>query len=204
MSKVDTTVSVDGLAAATGSYSTPRNFKLDNAYPIVEGYEDAAGNYAVAGGMRLNFSDRIGATGLELSASFSPGQNLEQYEQLHLRGVFRHWNWKVTGALNRADFYDLVGPTKTSRRGYSLAAQYSGNLYFDGPTSFGYTVEAAGYGGLATVPEFQDVGASFDKLASLNGELAWKSLRSSLGAIDNELGETWNAALRNNYVKQTL
>jgi hypothetical protein len=204
MSKVDTTVSVDGLAAATGSYSTPRNFKLDNAYPIVEGYEDAAGNYAVAGGMRLNFSDRIGATGLELSASFSPGQNLEQYERLHLRGVFRHWNWKVSGALNRADFYDLVGPTKTSRRGYSLAIQYQRNLYLDGPTSLGYTVQAAGYGDLATVPEFQNVAASFDRLAAFSGDLHYKSLRRSLGAIDDELGATWDAAVRGNYVNGEL
>lgn len=204
MSNADTTVSVDSLAAATGSYSTPGNFKLDNAYPIVEGYEDAAGNNAVAGGLRLNFSDRVGATELELSASFSPGQNLDAYERLHLRGVFRHWNWEISGAINRADFYDLVGPTKTSRRGYSLAVQYQDNLYLDGPTSLGYTVQVAGYGGLATVPEFQNVAASFDRLASLFGDLAYKSLRRSLGAIDDELGATWNATVRGNYVNGRL
>jgi hypothetical protein len=201
---VNSTVNVDSLKAATGTYSTPRNFKLDTAYPIVEGYEDAAGNYAVAGGMRMNFSDRIGATGLELSASFSPGQSLDEYEQLHLRGVFRHWNWKVSGALNRADFYDLVGPTKTSRRGYSLAIQYQRNLYLDGPTSFGYTMQAAGYGDLATVPEFQNVAASYDRLAAFTGDLHYKSLRRSLGAIDDELGAAWNAAVRGNYVNGEL
>lgn len=200
----DTTLTVDSLAAAIRSYSTPRNVKLDNAYPIVEGYEDAAGNYAVAGGVRLNFSDRIGATGLELSASFSPGQNLDPYEHVHLRGVFRHWNWKVSGALNRADFYDLVGPTKASRRGYSLAIQYQDNLYLDGPTSLAYTVQAAGYGDLATVPEFQSVAASFDRLATFSGDLNYKSLRRSLGAIDDELGGTWEAAVRGNYVNGKL
>jgi hypothetical protein len=200
----DRPVSADSLTAATHSYSTSRNFKLDNAYPIVEGYEDAAGNYAVAGGMRLNFSDRVGATGLELSASYSPEQNLEAFERLHLRGVFRHWNWKVSGALNRADFYDLVGPTKTSRRGYSLAIQYQGSLYFDGPTSFGYTVQGAGYGGLATVPEFQNVAASFDKLAAFSGDLQYKSLRRSLGAIEDELGTAWDAGVAGNYVNNML
>jgi hypothetical protein len=187
------------LDTVTGTYSTLRNFKLDNAYPVVEGYEDAAGNFAVAGGMRLNFSDRIGATGLELTSSYSPSQALEPFERLHLRAVFRHWNWKLSGALNRSDFYDLFGPTKTSRRGYSLALQYQGNLFLDGPTSLGYTLQAAGYGGLATVPEFQDVAASFDRLASFSGDLAYTSLRRSLGAIDDELGVTWGAALRGNY-----
>ena len=192
------------LAAATGRYNTLRNFKLDNAYPVVEGYADATGNLGVAGGMRLNFSDRIGATGLELTASYSPTRELPASERLHLRGVFRHWNWLVSGTLNRADFYDLFGPTRTSRRGYSLAVQYQGNILLDGPTSLNYTLSAAGYGDLATVPEFQDVVASYDRLATLTGDLAYKSLRRSLGAIEDELGTTWEVGARGNYAGSTL
>ncbi len=197
-------INVDSLTTATGTYDTARNFKLDNVYPVVEGYEDALGNAAVAGGVRLNFSDRIGATGLDVTASYSPDKDLDEYERLHLRAVFRHWNWKLSAALNRADFYDLVGPTKVSRRGYSLALQYQGNLMFDGPRSLGYTLQAAGYGDLATVPEFQGVAASFDKLASFSGDLAYKSTRRSLGAIEDELGATWGAGVRGNYVNSTL
>jgi hypothetical protein len=197
-------VNGDALAAATGVYDTRRNFKLDNAYPVVEGYQDIDGNLGVAGGMRFNFSDRIGATGLDVTASYSPGQELDASERLHLRAVFRHWNWNVTGTLNRADFYDLFGPTRASRKGYSLAAQYQGNLLLDGPTSLNYTLRAAGYGGLATVPEFQDVAASYDRLATLSGDLVYKSLRRSLGAIDDELGRTWAASVRGNYAGTTL
>ena len=200
----DAIVDGDVLAAATGEYSTRRNFKLDNAYPVVEGYQDADGNRGVAGGMRVNFSDRIGATGLDVTASYSPGQELDASERLHLRAVFRHWNWNVTGTLNRADFYDLFGPTRVSRKGYSLAAQYQGNLLLDGPTSLNYTLRAAGYGDLATVPEFQDVAASYDRLATLSGDLVYKSLRRSLGAIDDELGRTWGASVRGNYAGSTL
>jgi hypothetical protein len=192
------------LTAATGRYSTPRNFKLDNAYPVVEGYQDVDGNFGVAGGMRFNLSDRIGATALDVTASYSPGQELDANERLHMRAVFRHWNWNVTGTLNRADFYDLFGPTRISRKGYSLAAQYQGYLFLDGPTSLNYTLRAAGYGGLETVPEFQDVEASYDKLATISGDLAYKSLRRSLGAIDDELGGTWGAAFRGNYANATL
>ena len=192
------------LTAATGKYSTLQNFKLDNAYPIVEGYQDVDGNFGVAAGVRANFSDRIGATGLEVTTSYSPAQGLDADERLHMRAVFRHWNWNVTGTLNRADFYDLFGPTRTSRKGYSLAAQYQGNLFFDGPTSLGYTIRAAGYGGLETVPEFQDVAASYDRLATVSGDLNYKSLRRSLGAIDDELGTTWGAGVRSNYARATL
>ena len=197
-------ISVDSIAHITGTYSTLRNFRLDNAYPVVEGYEDAAGHYAVAGGVRFNFSDRLGATGLDVTTSWSPGQQLDPFEQVHARAVFRHWNWKLTGAVNPADFYDLVGPTKTSRRGYSLAAQYKHDLFVDGPTTFDYTLQAAGYANLATVPEFQNVAASFDKLASVSGDLSWRSLRKSLGAIDDELGKTWDAGVRGNYVNGVM
>jgi hypothetical protein len=121
-----------------------------------------------------------------------------------MRAVFRYWNWKFTATLNRADFYDLFGPTRTSRRGYSLAAQYRGNLLLDGPTSLYYTVAAAGYDGLATVPEFQDVAASHKRLGTLSGDLVYKSLRRSLGAIEDELGTTWGAGVRSNFAGNTV
>ena len=185
-------------------YSARRNFKLDSAYPVVEGYQDALGISAVAAGMRFNFSDRLGATNLEFTASYSPDDRLDASERTHLRAVFRHWNWKLSGSLNRADFYDLFGPTKMSRRGYSLAAQYSGNIFLDGPTSFGYTLQAAQHGNLAILPEFQNVATAFDALTSLSGELSYETLRRSLGAIDDEVGTTWNAALRSNVVNGEL
>jgi hypothetical protein len=197
-------VSPAALKKATHSYNTLANFNLDNAYPVVEGYQDADGNLAAAVGMRFNFTDRLGATGLDFTASYSPGDVLDANERLHVRAVLRHWNWSLFGTLNRADFYDLFGPTRVSRQGYSLAAQYQKNLLIDGPTTLRYTVRAAGYGNLATVPEFQDVAASYDRLATLSGDLNYKSLRKSLGAIDDELGTTWGLGVRGNYAGTTL
>lgn len=197
-------INLDSLTTATGTYRSLGHFKLDNAYPVVEGYEDAAGNSAVAAGLRLNLSDRIGTTGLDLTSSYSPGQDLASDERLHLRAVFRHWGWRVSAGLNRADFYDLFGPTRTSRKGYSLALQYQGNFLFDPPRRLAYTVQLAGYGGLATVPEYQNVAASFDKLLSYSASLAYGSLRNSLGAIQHELGTTWGLTVRGNYVNQRL
>jgi len=193
-------ISPDSVTTSTRTYRSLRNFTLNSAYPVVEGYEDAAGNAAVAGGVRLNFSDRIGTTSLDLTSSYSPDRDLPSDERLHLRAVFRHWNWRVSASLNRADFYDLFGPTKTSRRGYSLALQYQGNLLYDAPRSLAYTLQLAGYGGLATVPEYQNVAAPFDRLLSFSGDLAYESLRRSLGAIDDEMGTTWDVTVRGNVV----
>ena len=194
----------DALAAATTGYSTLRNLRLDNVYPVVEGYQDSAGTLGIAGGLRAGVSDRLGATALDLTATYSPAPALDAGERWHLRADARHWNWTVTGTLNRADFYDLFGPTRTSRRGYSLSARYRGILLIDGPTQLGYTLSAAGYGNLATVPQFQDVAASSDKLVTVSGELDYKSLRRSLGATDDELGSTWTVAVRGNYAASRL
>ena len=194
---------LDTVSAGTGAYRWSHNFKLDNVYPIVEGYEDVAGVTTVAGGLRAGFSDRVGATSLDLTASWSPTQD-SSYERPHLRAVFRHWNWKVQAALNRADFYDLFGPTKVSRRGYSLGVQYTGNLLQDAPRSLTYTVAVTGYGGLQTVPDFQGVTAPFDKLLSYSGTLDYAALRRSLGASQDELGTTWWLSLRANQVHGDL
>jgi hypothetical protein len=197
-------INVDSLTTSRGNYSAFRNFKLDSAYPVVEGYEDSTGGDAVAGGVRLNFSDRLGTTALDLTSSYSPESYLPSSERLHLRAVFRYWGWRVSAALNRADFYDIFGPTKVSRKGYSLGVQYRGNLFVDGPRTLGYTLQAATYGGLRTVPEYQNVSASFNRLQSFSADLEYQALRRSLGAIDDELGTTWGATVRGNYVNGTL
>jgi len=197
-------INLDSLTTYTGTYRSLGHVDLNNAYPVLEGYEDAAGNAAVAGGVRLNFSDLIGTTALDLTSTYSPDPDLAAAERLHLRAVFRHWNWRVTAALNRADFYDLFGPTKTSRRGYSLALQYQDNLLFDPPRSLAYTLHVAGYGGLETVPEYQNVAAPFDKLLAFSADLAYGSLRRSLGAVEDELGTTWDVTVRGNYVNRAL
>jgi hypothetical protein len=197
-------ISLDSPTTSTRAYRSMRHFKLDSAYPVVEGYEDAAGNTAAAGGVRLNFSDRIGTTSADLTSSYSPDADLPADERLHVRAVFRHWNWRVTATLNRADFYDLFGPTKTSRAGYSLALQYQGNLLYDAPRSLRYTLQLAGHGGLKTVPEYQKVAAPFERLLSFSGTLAYASLRRSLGAIDDEMGTTWDVTVRGNVVNGTL
>ena len=193
----------DSVTRPAQTYHSLRHVKLDSAYPIVEGYEDAAGNSAVAGGLRFNFSDRVGATGLTLTGSYSPDERLTSSERTHLRAVFRSWNWRITAALNPGDFYDLFGPTKTSRSGYGLGVQYTGNVISDGSRHLSYTLQAAGYGDLKTLPEYQGVSAPYTELVSFHGGLAYEHLRRSQGAVDDEMGTTWGATLRGNYANRT-
>jgi hypothetical protein len=196
-------ISPDSITTPARTYRSLRHFKLDSAYPVVEGYEDAAGHSAVAGGLRLNFADRIGTTSLDLTGSYAPDLDVPSDERLHLRAVFRHWNWRIAAALNPGDFYDLFGPTKTSRTGYGLGLKYAGNLIYEAPRTLGYALELAGYGGLKTLPEYQGVAAPYDKLLSFTGNLAYEYLRRSLGASDDEMGTTWGMTVRGTYANRT-
>jgi hypothetical protein len=200
----DSTRNLDSLTTSARTYRPLAHVALNSAYPIVEGYQDAAGTNAVAIGGRANLSDQVGATALNLTASYSPDPALSSSERLHLRADFHSWNWRVTAALNRADFYDLFGPTKVSRRGYSLAVQYKGNLFLDDPRSLTYTLRLAGYGHLATLPDYQNVAAPIDRLVSFSADLAYGSLRRSLGAVEDELGTSASATVHGNYVGGTL
>ena len=197
-------VDLDSVTISQGPYRSLGNLKLDSAYPVVEGYQDAAGTDAVAVGLRMNVSDRIGTTAFDLTGSYSPDLRLASSERLHLRANLNWWNWQVSAALNPADFYDLVGPTKVSRKGYSLALQYQGSLLYDEPRRLSYTLKAAGYGGLAILPEYQGIAAPFKELLSFSGGLAYTSLRRSLGAVADELGTTWGASVSGNQVNGAL
>jgi len=194
----------DSVTTPARPYRSFGNFRLDAAYPVVEGYEDAAGHQAAAVGMRVNFSDRIGATALDVTGSYSPDLRLAPDERLHVNAVLRHWGWTAAYTLNRADFYDFFGPTKVSRRGWAAGLQFQDNLLFDTPRILTYTVQASAYGHLATLPEYQGVTASVDHLQSFSGLLSYTSLRRSLGAVEDEMGTTWDLQWHANIVDATV
>ncbi len=185
--------SLEALARPTGSL---RLLRLDAAYPIIEGYQDAA-----AFGVHVGLSDGIGFSSVDLSASVSPEtSDVDSDERFHLGARLRHMDWEVTASYNTADFYDLFGPTKTSRKGYSAGVQKTGILLYDEPRRLNYSVRLVGYGGLETLPDYQNVLTTFDKLLSLRAGLDYSFLDKSLGSVEDELGVAWNVMGRANLV----
>jgi hypothetical protein len=194
-----TSINIDSLTTSSGKYNSFGSIGLTSAYPIVEGYKDFA-----AVGMRFNFSDLLGLTGFKMTASYSPDQDLPADERVHLGFSFHHWRWKIFATYNGADFYDLFGPTKTSRKGYSLGLQYNKNLLYDNPKTLDFNVSVTGYGGLERLPDFQNVATTFDKLLSARASFDYKYVRKSLGAVDDEKGVRWQLVSQNNYVNSEI
>jgi len=188
-------INIDSLTTSTGNYNTLSGMKLISAYPIVEGFKDFA-----AVGMRLDFSDRLGLSGFNISGSYSPDGDLPADEKVHVGFSLQHWQWKLTATYNGADFYDLFGPTKTSRKGYSVGLQYKKTILFDQPKTMDLSFHIAGYGDLERLPDFQNIAATFDKLLSVNVGLNYEYQRASLGAVDYEKGVKWQTISHNNYV----
>lgn len=192
-------IDIDSITTYRGSYHPLRNLRLVSAYPVVEGYGEF-----MAYGARLNFSGPIGIHSSDLTASYTPNHALSADERLHASWQYSHMSWTANGEYNSADFYDLFGPTKTSRKGYSLGVTYRRTLFIDGPKSMNYSVRLTGYGGLKRLPAYQNIVTSFDRFLGLDAKLGYSNVRASLGAVDYEKGFGWRLVSSSKYVEGHL
>jgi hypothetical protein len=185
-------IDLDALTTRQGPYRSFQSVASESFYPIVEGYQDTQ-----AVGMRFNFSDPLQLNRFTLNASYSPSQRIPSNERYHLRLQYRRYDWHVEARLNAADFYDLFGPTKTSRKGHALLVGWDHGLVYDPPRRMTLAVNAAYYGNLDQLPQYQNVASPSDRLAEASVRLRYENVRSSLGHVDDEKGqrfELWSGA----------
>lgn len=188
-------VVLDSLGTSVGSYRGIRNLAPVSIYPIIQGYKNF-----VAGGLRFNFADKIGFHRLNVSTSYTPSPDLPADERLHANLTYQYLRWTLSADYNGADFYDLFGPTKYSRKGYAAEVGYEGSLLNDPPRTLNYTVSVAGYGGLERLPDYQNVRAPFSELLSARASLTYQNLRTTIGAVQWEEGFQAGLSASTNYV----
>ena len=176
-------------------YSPFATLKKRSLYPIVEGYK----NYGAIG-LRLNLSDTIGYDRLNMSASYTPNTDLPTDQRFHFKAAYSYLGWKLIGTYNYANFYDLFGPTKRSFKGYSLGLEYKRYLIYDQPNrTLDWAFDVTGFGGLDTLPGYQNVPVTATRLGVANVSIGYKHERSSLGSVEPEKGISWRATLNDNY-----
>ncbi len=188
-------VALDTLSRGTVPYRPFSRLRLESLYPSVEGYKDT-----VAVGAHLRFSDPVGFNHLTFNAGFSPAEGLDDSERVHLRGEYRRYDWTARVSLNDTDFYDLFGPTKTSRKGYALSLAHTNYLIFDQPRQLTFNVKGQFSGNLDQLPEFQNVAVDVTRLATMTADLSYSNVRSSLGSVDDEAGTRWSVIARGDRV----
>jgi hypothetical protein len=189
-------VDLDALEPERGRYHSNRHLRLMSAYPILEDYR---GYGAV--GYRLNFMDPVGLTAIDVSASVSPNGDVPSNEMFHLTANYDHYPWRVSAFYNPADFYDFFGPTKVSRKGYGLLGEYKGILIDDRPRSLKYNLYLTGFGGLDTLPEYQEIEATIKQFVAVSGSLEYKALRRTIGGLQPEKGVKAGLYLNNKYAE---
>jgi hypothetical protein len=171
-----------------GKYRPYRELEYESGYPIIEGYKDS-----LALGWAMRFQDPAQLHNLNISASYSPDNDLESDERLHFNAEYRALNWHARYWHNDADFYDLFGPTKRSRKGDAFMAGYEKALIFDQPRVLDFSADVAYYTGLETLPGNQNVPTLFfEDILHGQVEFNYTNTRKSLGAVDHEKGWRWD------------
>jgi hypothetical protein len=170
-----------------GPYQRLRALSLDSIYPMIQGYQNS-----VALGAAAHFSDPIGLDRLSVDASYSPDNALPSNERLHINVEGKHRGWTAGAAWNRADFYDLFGPTKRSLAGYNGWVGYDALLVVDPPRYAEIISKVAYYGDLTTLPGFQNVSSPSTQLFTAESGVIAGDLRRSPGAVDDEAGYRWS------------
>jgi hypothetical protein len=181
----------DTLQKTQGPYRLASGVSVESIYPIVQGYKDTQ-----AVGLRVNLSDPLQLAHFGLSASYSPAGDIADSERVHVRVDFSRYSinkflpgvWKARAELNNADFYDLFGPTKTGRKGYVFGLGHTRTLIFDEPRQLDLNIDASYSGNLDRLPDYQNIPVSVTKLGSVQADLDYSNVRSSLGKVDDEKG----------------
>ena len=190
-------IQLDSLTTRAGPYHAARNIGLESVVPIIEGYKDYA-----AVGLAAALSDPGFWNHIDASVSYSPTTDLDAGERWHANLGVQHLGWELRFKHNGADFYDLFGPTKTSRKGNSLGIEYQRRLLRDRPRTMDLRVAVTGYNGLEQLPNAQNVMATAAELLAPRVELEYSNLRRTLGAVDDEKGLAWSLLYANNTTKK--
>jgi len=188
-------VDFEKLVKRRDKYVPLRELEFAAAYPIVEGYKNSVG-----GGALLRWADPMGFDSIELAVSHSPDEDLPEEERNHAKLTYKHLGWNLRASHNEADFYDLFGPTKRSRRAEAFGLGWERALIYDKPRELHLALDIDHFSNLERLPDAQNVAATFDQLTKAKAGLDFSYVLNSLGSVDDEKGVRAKAVVEANHV----
>lgn len=189
------TVDYDKLVVKQGAYSPLHAMGFDNAYPVLQGYKNAVGL-----GYQFNFSDPILFSRVGVTAAYTPLGHVSGNERSHFDITGNYLSWRGSLAWNPSDFYDLFGPTKTSRKGFAAKIGYDDFLIYDKPRLLTLSYDLGYFDHIDTLPNAQNVGTGFTRLETAQVGLHYTFVRKSLGFVDDEKGIKWDAVVKASHI----
>lgn len=173
-------------------YKPLREMQFRGAYPDISGFCDVKAWNRVTPvlGYNIALSDPLGLNALDVTVGISPWSNNAWKNKFHASLNWRYWNWTLTAAWNKTNFYDLFGPTQRSRKGYSVGIgyEYANQLQLPFSWSWGFNVNA--YGDMDVLPLFQnvEVDKGIRSMQTLYAHIQASKMNNTLGAVMPERG----------------
>jgi hypothetical protein len=173
-------------------YVPRKEMAPDGGYPIVLGYRDGT-----ALGYHYGFADPLHLYRLDISLAASVDGIQPSTRSCTPRSISAPSTGMRATWHNYADFYDLFGPTKRSRKGDAIGLEYNKLLVYDDPRRLEWHAKLVYFSGLDTLPFNQNVNDIIDSLVSGEVGLKYSNTRKSQASVDHEKGFDWRStALR--------
>lgn len=173
-------------------YNPFKEMKFQGAYPDISGFTDrqAWNNMTPVLGYHLAFYDPLSICSVNLFLGTSPWSNNDWKNRFHAMAEIKYWNWTLNASWNKTSFYDLFGPRRSSRKGYSVSLAYDVNRSLQSPFVWGWGGSLAHYGDLDALPMYQEIEIDNDvtSFQTLDLHINVQKTRRSLGAIEPEQG----------------
>lgn len=180
-------VNINKLKTDESAYYPIKNMALSGAFPDIAGFKNT-----VSLGYRLNWRDRTGLSDISVFIGGSPWSAYDNDQKFHFSLHASYWTWFVHADWNKTDFYDLFGPTKRSRAGYSISLGQKKQFTLQSPYKWNYSFSISHFGDLEVLPQFQNVSSPLRNFQTISGELGISKLRRTLGGVMDEKGYLWN------------
>jgi hypothetical protein len=169
------------------AYLPKKKLKLINAYPDLAGFKKT-----IAVGYRLNWRDPLGVNNVDLFIAGSPWSNYEDKQKIHAMLNWSYWDWHLTASFNPTNFYDIFGPTRRSRAGYSLGINYKRVRTNKTPLNSYYDLGIYTYGNQEVLPSYQNITSPISDFQLVTATYGVSKLRRTLGGVVDEKGFSWD------------
>lgn len=173
-------------------YNSFKELRFAGAYPDISGFTDTSSfnNVTPVLGYRFMFQDKIGINRLNFSIGASPWSHNDWKHKIHASLNWQIWGWTLDAYYNSVNFYDLLGPFRSSRKGYKVGLSYKRQNTLLFPFKWDWGAGVATYGGMDKLPLFQDieVDEGITSLQTAYAEIGASKMRTSLGGVMPEQG----------------
>lgn len=181
-------------------YKPLKEMRFSGAYPALAGFvdRDAFNSVTPVAGYSLQFQDPVGLSRMKAFVGVSPWSRNPWANRVHADLQWDYRLWHASASWNHSDFYDLFGPTQTSRKGYGFSVGYGRSNRLMAPLKKEWGADLAAYGLMDALPIAQNVliGSECRSIQGASFYYHLSKTRRSLGGVVNEQG--WELGTDNN------